>query len=320
MTEYLKFLVFTDCGSDIGFGHLNRCTSIKSALVKKSVEVVFEVFDDRNDADVMLDWLDNWVQVVGFHRPTHVLVDSFRADDAFFEQLTALKINVVVIDDFPERNHKKGTVINWTVGAEVESFLPRNPNVTYLLGPEYCCLRSEFSKSTEINSFEENAVLVTFGGSDVRRLSVPIVEHISSNYKDLRVYLVLGQGAEPHDFSRLSNVNVFKNCSAGKMCALMDNAEFALCGGGQTLYEMAARGLPPIIIPLVDNQLADIEGFVGRGFGLKVAGWQDAGLFNTVDAAILNIQEKGNRQAQAKKGVGLVDGGGLSRLVEKLLQ
>jgi UDP-2,4-diacetamido-2,4,6-trideoxy-beta-L-altropyranose hydrolase len=319
MTDNVKFLIFTDCGRDIGFGHFNRCNSIKLELLKRGAEVVIEIFDDRENSNLGIDWLDKWPEVINSYQPTHILIDSFRVNEEFFEKLTNLQSNVFIIDDFPERNHKRGTVINWTVDADIESFLPRHSNVKYLLGTKYCCIRPQFSKPVNINSFEIDTVLVTFGGSDIRNLSLPLVSHLCFNYPNLKVNLVLGLGAKVHDFSSISNVNVYHNCSADQMCELMDKSEFALCGGGQTLYEMASRGLPSIIIPLIDNQLADIRGFVNRGFGLQVKNWQDASLIISIDAAIARIRNPEVRLNQAKKGVELVDGNGLMRLVTELL-
>lgn len=316
----LSLLIFTDCGSDIGFGHLNRCLSIKSEFIKMNVEVLLEIFDDRGVTSSSDDWLNHWPEIIENHSPTHVLVDSFRVDESFFERLASLKLMMFVIDDYPERNHTKGTVINWTVGAEVDSFLPRHPEVRYLLGSKYCCLRPAFAKPANINTFDKSTILVTFGGSDIRNLSLPIVRHICTTYPMLNVNLVLGQGVNADDFSKMSNVNIHYNCSAEEMCDLMSKAQFALCGGGQTLYEMASRGLPPIIISLIDNQLADIHGFVDRGFGLSVGSWDDADLLDSLNFAINEMMNPQTRHIQANKGVTLVDGLGAERLVMEILK
>lgn len=315
-----RFLIFTDCGSQIGFGHLNRCNSIKVELEQNNIEVCTKIYDDRGVSEVKFDWKDEWLALIETYKPTHVLIDSFRVSECFFKGLIKLKLSIFVIDDFPERNHQGGTVINWTVGADVESFLPRNSKVNYLLGAQYCCIRSEFYEKPYIKDHDKNSVLVTFGGADVRQLSSSVIKHLSSNHPSLTINLVLGSGAEKKDYSSFKKVKVHHNCDAKKMCQLMDNVEFAICGGGQTLYEMASRGLPPIIIPLIDNQLADIKGFVSRGFGLEALSWNDPNLFASLDIAINEIQNFQRRNTQAGVGVALIDGGGLKRLVSALLK
>ena len=315
-----KFLIFTDCGSQIGFGHLNRCNSIKTELERKNVEVLMEVYDDRNGTNVKLDWKNEWLAFIDAHQVTHVLVDSFRVNERFFQDLIKLKKNVFVIDDFPERDHKGGTVINWTVGAEDDSFLPRNPDVNYLLGAEYCCIRPEFYEGEYSDNADKRNILVTFGGADIRQLSFPIIKHLNANYPTLNINLVLGSGAEKNDYSSFEQVKIHHDCDAKKMCQLMGDAQFAICGGGQTLYEMASRGLPPVIIPLIDNQLADIEGFVSRGFGLEALSWDAPNLLESLDAAIHKMLDSQTRDIHARAGKTLIDGKGLKRLVSALIK
>lgn len=320
-----RFLILTDCGGNVGYGHINRCASIKSALLQRNAQVFSAVYQ-LGSGTIDCDWVGHWEnslpELFNAFSPTHILVDSFRVDTDFFKKLALLTLNLAIIDDFPERDHQNGVIINWTIGAELDSFIPRQPGVVYLLGSKYCCLRTEFLKATiEKNNSDKLKVLVTFGGSDIRGLSLPVVDFLIKNYPMLSVSLVLGAGTSPELVKQLpKQATIHRNCSAGEMCNLMDGSDFAICGGGQTLYEMASRGLPPIIIPLIDNQMADINGFTSRNFGLKTEEWDSPSLMSSVDDSIKKMQDPQLRLAHAKIGLGLVDGKGLARLVTALLK
>ena len=318
--NHSKFLIFTDCGSQIGFGHFNRCNSIKTELELNNIEVLMEVYDDRNGSELRVDWKDSWSTLVDKYKVSNVLVDSFRVDENFFKDLIGLKKNIFVIDDFPERNYQEGTIINYTIGAESNSFLIRNPKVNYLLGAKYCCIRPEFYGKKYYKNYSKSNILVTFGGADIRQLSFPITKYLSTNYPEFNINLVLGSGAKKSDYSLFEKVMIHHDCDAEKMCQLMDDAQFAICGGGQTLYEMASRGLPPIIIPLIDNQLADIQGFVSRGFGLEALSWDQHDLLKSIDIAIHRILDSKTRANHSATGRKLIDGKGLKRLVSAIIK
>ncbi|OAM53143.1 hypothetical protein A7981_06950 [Methylovorus sp. MM2] len=320
-----RFLILTDCGSHVGYGHINRCTSIKTALLQRNAQVFTAVYHlgvDAIDSDWEGCWENSISELISKFSPTHILVDSFRVDETFFKNLASLPLNLAIIDDFPERDHQKGVVINWTVGAELDSFIPRQREVVYLLGSNYCCLRTEFLQAIpRKNKSGKLKVLVTFGGSDIRGLSLPMADYLSRAHPELSVSLVLGAGTSSDVVEQFPRqVAIYRNCSAREMCHLMDDSDFAICGGGQTLYEMASRGLPPIITPLIDNQMADINGFTSRNFGLKTEEWDSPCLMTSVEDAIKKMLDPQVRSVHASRGLDLVDGKGLARLVSVLLK
>lgn len=318
------FLILTDCGGSIGYGHINRCYSIQCELSRRNIQTFFAVYkDDNTSGSHEFDWVGYWEknipQLIEIYKPTHLLVDSFRVNEAFFEYLSSFDLNLAVIDDFPKRNHRHGMVINWTIGAEQYSFFPRQPAVIYLLGINYCCLRPDFIKEPGKQISHELKVLITFGGSDIRQLSAGIVDHVIKHYPQLLINVVLGPGTVSREINTMpERVTILKDCSASEMCSLMDASDFAICGGGQTLYEMACRGLPPIIIPLIDNQMDDIKGFTNRDFGIEIDTWDSPDLLKSLDIAIKQMLDPEMRSLYSQNGRKMVDGKGLIRLVNCL--
>ena len=94
----------------------------------------------------------------------------------------------------------------------------------------------------------------------------------------------------------------------------------AVSGGGQTLYELAAAGVPTVAIEVAENQRFQMEAFEAEGFLRSVEAGQPAecGLVtaNMVDC-LRQDQEMRSRMSQA--GRRLVDGRGSLRVAEAIL-
>jgi len=101
---------------------------------------------------------------------------------------------------------------------------------------------------------------------------------------------------------------------------LMDAADLAISAGGQTLYELACRGLPSVAINLIDNQTADIRGFSTRGFAVAAGRWDDVGLLDRVEGCVTEIWQGSAREAASAVGRSLVDGQGGFRLAAEIEQ
>jgi spore coat polysaccharide biosynthesis predicted glycosyltransferase SpsG len=99
----------------------------------------------------------------------------------------------------------------------------------------------------------------------------------------------------------------------------MEEADIVICGGGQTLYEAASQGLPPVIVTLIANQKDDVREFVQAGFGIHVGNWDRPDLFDAVIDGMRQLWPLDARCLHAAAGQRYVDGLGAQRLAETLL-
>jgi spore coat polysaccharide biosynthesis predicted glycosyltransferase SpsG len=251
-----------------------------------------------------------------------VLLDSFKIGAGEIERISLINRRIAVIDDFPRRQYFSGVVIDWTVAAEHFAYPVRHADVSYLLGSRYCALRPEFKRVAEREfSDPPRSLLVTFGGSDVRSLTAPVVAMLQQEFPAVEKLVVVAPAFPHRSLHALENRNtVFHTAIDGDlMRTLMARADIAVCGGGQTLYELASQGLPPVITALVEDQKDDIRGFTQAGFGIDAGSWQRPDLLDAQAAAIRELWPASVRQRHSAAGRRCVDGHGAERLAAAIL-
>lgn len=329
MAERVIFL--TECGSGIGFGHLTRCGAIAAACRAKGVAVELWVETDepahlRTIADARpVNWsASGAAEARALAAASAVFVDSLRAGPAQLEHLGGIAPHLVILDDWLRRPHRRGTVVDWTIGAERFAYPRRQRGVRYLLGSTYCALRPEFGAPPERKAAgEPRSVLVTFGGSDPRGLTAPVLAMLRDRFPGLHRHVVIGGGVRDRGLLAAAGdamTTIHCDCSAAQMRALMAGADAAVGAGGQTLYELAAMGLPPVVVRIVDNQTDDIREFTAAGFARFAGDWDAPDLPERIAAGLEALHPAAARRRSAERGRELVDGRGAQRLVRACLE
>lgn len=326
-----RILLLSECGSEIGFGHLTRCASLAHAFREAGYAVelwlaVEEALLRRIPADVRrLNWYDLSGELAReVERADAVIVDSMVVTAPQLERIAQINSRLAILDDWIRRSHRQGIVIDWTIGAERYAYPHRHPDVCYLLGSRYCSLRPEFSSKPQ-RSFPEvpRAVLVTFGGSDIRHLTGPVLQLLDADFPSLTRHVVVGGGVRDKSFMREwigdTRTKFHIDCNAAQLRDLMAATDFAICAGGQTLYELASQELPAVAICVVDNQQDDIRGFSELGFAAAVGDWNKSDMLPSLANAIRLVWSRSERQRRANIGSQSVDGLGVQRLVAACL-
>ena len=99
----------------------------------------------------------------------------------------------------------------------------------------------------------------------------------------------------------------------------MDGATLAVCAAGSTCWELLARGVVPIAVPLADNQRAVSQGLVTHDAGV-VVGWHadiDAAALANAAATMLGNPKRVSELLTA--GQRLIDGRGVWRVIDAAL-
>ena len=323
-------VILTECGEQIGLGHLTRCLSLAQQFQYAGLEVELWVAGDEMTQDHLpktarsMQWYDPPSDAVQkMENARGVLIDSFLVSPAQIERIRTINSSLAVIDDYCRRRYESGVVIDWTIGAENFAYPSKVPGVIYLLGSDYCAIRPDFNNAPT-RRFPEapGNVLVTFGGTDLRKLTEPVVTMLQQEFPQLGKNVVLGGRVKDAAFiQRLqdSRTTFHSSCNAVQMQTLMVKADLAICGGGPTLYELASQALPPVAIRVVDNQADDVRGFVQAGFALVAGEWNDPDLMSKVADSVRELWPEENRSRRAAIGRQHIDGNGAKRLVAAVL-
>jgi spore coat polysaccharide biosynthesis predicted glycosyltransferase SpsG len=319
-----NILILTESGTQIGMGHITRCLSIAQEFKKQGWNVRILLDSDIPNSDshfIEMRLWSNWdILLPNLGWATLVLIDSYRMSLAYYEKIYSCSRNTAVIDDSPHRLYSNGIVIDWTIGAERTSSM--NHGVIPLLGIQYCALRSAFQTPVSRTVHKNiSSVMITFGGSDVRKLTIPFVRHFTSCYPDIAMNVVVGPGCQ--DLQRLmdfdcQNLTIHSNCNDMQMAAIMRSADIAICGGGQTLYELVSQSVPSFAVCLVADQMQDISGFANENCVVFVADWNDEKLFEKFDKLVDKYWSSACRNVLVENCKRQIDGNGVRRLVSRL--
>lgn len=329
----MKVLILTESSKDIGFGHITRCSALYQAFLERK-EGVLPVFIVNGDETVLpllkdkrhliFNWLKEDQKLWDFIKEAEVVViDSYLADPAFYEKVAKSVQVPVYLDDDIRMDYPRGIVINSSIYAEKLQY-PQKQGIIYLLGSHYTLLRKEFWNvgEKEIKKNIEN-IMVTFGGADLGDLTPKILKYLSEIVPEYRKNVVIGKGfrnIEAIESLRDENTYLFYYPDAEQMKNIMLESDIATSAGGQTLYELAKVGVPPIAITVTDNQVFGIKEWERLGFLEHAGWWHDTNILPKVGRALSILKSPEIRENKVRIGRNLLNGVGARLCVEVILK
>lgn len=324
----MKVYIFTEGGYDIGLGHVTRCLSAAQAFEEKDISPVFVVNGDESAAGLLegrqfrlRDWLEDRQAVLNELAGADIaIVDSYLADKAFYEGVSAAVKKAVFIDDNMRLDYPAGMVVNGAVGAEDMRY-PRGGKVEYLLGSKYALIRSEFLDVPERPvAAAISSIMVTFGGDDTRDMTPKVTEFLKKEFPDKVKKVVIGAGFREKGRNEAledGKTELIHFPSAAGMKEIMLSSDIAVSAGGQTLLELARTGLPAVVVGVADNQAANIRAWERAGSVVSAGVWNRPDLEKHLARHIRALEAQGVRRNMSLSGRSTVDGFGPRRVAAK---
>jgi UDP-2,4-diacetamido-2,4,6-trideoxy-beta-L-altropyranose hydrolase len=323
----------TGASKQIGLGHLRRCLSLAEALRRLGTDCFFLLDEDPVCADqtaaagfeaVRIRPGEDLLQTIEQcrrRRAMAVVADSYALDTAYLAGLRETKAVVVAVDDLADRELPVDLVINGSMNADRLAYHTRKAT-RFLLGPQYILLRSEFAEEPKRTIAKHiRRVLVTVGGGDPDRLTPRLVCWAADAVKDASVDVVIGPMFDKPDvLSADLKSAAAVHSNPQDIRELMLSTDLALCGGGQTTYELAATGTPALAVRLEDNQTQNLAGLNAAGALVWAGDVHDADLEAKTKRALTAIAgDPARRAALSQRGRALVDGQGAARVARAIL-
>lgn len=301
--------ILTEAGPVIGYGHLGRCVALYDAFEREGVRPRLVVRGAPDSGSLvaggqrleMGEWLEEHGLDEHLDRVAIAVVDSYEAPEPACEAIARAVEVVLWLDDTCCFEYPAGIVLNGAVRADTLPYA-RRTGVSYLLGPRYQPLRREFWQPPPRATRERiERALVVFGGSDVRGLGQQVAEALIRSAVAPSVELVDG------------------SYTASGMRDAMEAADIAVSAGGQTLFELAAMGVPTVAITVADNQRENVAGWEAAGFVRSAGMWDDPGVVDRAVETARGFLGADARQRAAESGSIAVDGMGALRVARHVL-
>lgn len=335
-----------DSDSAMGNGHVMRCFGLAEELAARGCVCHFACAS-------LTSGLALWLKGAGF--PLHslaqepgsprdasetvelarslsaasVIVDGYQFGEAWRSVLARGAWAVLTFDDLAEVHclHTE-LVVN---AAPHASSLPYDriaSGAEHLLGPDYIILRQEILEARAAPQkpiAERGTMLLSFGGADPLGLTQPCIDGLAERLPPSCGIIAVVGASNPRARDIMNRAErhagrVRIEINARNMGALMNESGLAVAGAGTTVGELAALGVPSLLVIIADNQ-------VPAAMRVKAQGW-----CNVVDARSMDSlplicncaaalwAQKQVRTAMGERARMLVDGLGVKRIADRLTQ
>lgn len=140
----MNVVILTEGGTDKGFGHVARCSSIYQAFKQYNIRPKFIINGDESlksilyDVDFeIIDWLDDLSRIP---ESDIIIVDSYLVDIETCTFINTKSNLTVYIDDNNRLTYPEGIIVNGTLDISNMNY-PKRDDVKYLVGNEFIPLR-----------------------------------------------------------------------------------------------------------------------------------------------------------------------------------
>jgi spore coat polysaccharide biosynthesis predicted glycosyltransferase SpsG len=255
------------------------------------------------------DWHSQDVTARDFSGIDAVVVDSYLAGAAFYQNLSRFS-RLVAIDDYYRLSYPAALVVNPNVYADLGRY-----SVKSIGGATHVLVRSSISQAHASFNVRPllKRVLLTLGGRSTGVHARRLVE----NLRDAGLEVTwLGEAGS----ARGSGVPQLSPIGAEEFVARVLESDLVVCGGGQTLHEMACLGCPSIAIRVSADQSLNLQYYESIGAIAAPVGIEDGNLSQYVLDSVTSMAGASARQRRANVGQELVDGAGAARVSKRILE
>lgn len=320
-------VVYTEGDRVRGLGHVSRCSAWADGWARRGGRVSW-VLDGDSAAATMIApgqqvqisrWQDGAAGAPVDRSAQVTFVDSYSVTRDTLDAIAATTGATVYVDDL-WKVWPAGIVVHPAPDRRPDAVPPPDPATIWLTGPAWHPLRAPFVDLALRDPPRPSIrrVLVVFGGGDLRRVGATMADLALQVCEGAEVDLVLGAGQETPPASR--GLTVHQAIDATAMARLMRDADVAISGAGQTIFELARCGTPTVMVGIAENQRANLEqwpalcGFIDAGF------WDAVDLPDRVRNGLIALTPAVARQQVSDRAHGIVDGQGVHRLFDYLGQ
>jgi len=352
-----RFAFRVNGNKDIGMGHLMRCLYLTKHLNGSSLFLInangvmadkvkefghrCHVIPSVTDQDfaVMVETLESYPERIQSAQPSEaaelkelvkliqdekidvLVTDLLAPSTAYLQALKETGVLLVSLDEVGQITFPSDLLFNCNAVSKTRNYITKNGTRVFT-GQQYALLKDEFSAVEPIPVRQTvQKILVTCGGTDMKGLSLKILEALKSFSQEIEIVLVQGlefkfRAELEKLLESMETVTVLKNVK--DMRDLMRSVDIAIASGGTTMYELAALGVPTIILDQYRHQdefaseLARQDALINLGLGKDVT-------TSAIKTAVVELLPFQKRQEMSKAARKVIDGQGAKR-VAKIIQ
>ena len=314
MTSFAEIRVVfrAAAGPRRGFGHMVRCLSLARALGVRPLMSVRGGESVRETAlalgaDVLLD---EGLRSLAEVRPDVVVIDDPVATDALRWMAAARRVGALVVTVHDLGLGARGADL--VIDGSITRTAPRSSGRRALTGARFAVLDPRILR-TPRPAVISRRVLIALGGGPHADLAESIASAIVASDAYAEVRIAGGFMSKPRPLHPR-----IKWVRPRGLASQLAQAKVAIVGGGVSLYEAAAMGVPTVGVPVVKSQVPTVLAFARRGAALGVQ--FAAPVQTTASKALALLNDVDRRSELSRRSRALVDGQGALRAAAAVVQ
>lgn len=246
-----------------------------------------------------------------------------------FQRALAHAAPLIFIDDLAQFHQVAHVVVNQNLGFDPARY-SCSEETRLLVGHPYVLLRREWRDAADApHPAADRRLLVSFGGADLRGLTLPVCEALLPVLpSDTELVVIAGPYVRPDQAAALNNLASCSGTGGARLTILRDvahmanlfsGAEMAIVAAGSTVWELLACGVPVLALAVAENQRVVCSGLSRRGAGVDL-GWYETTSAEAIAAEVIALLEDPKRRSTlARVGRSLIDGRGVWRVIDAIL-
>ena len=326
----VDYLFRLDADSQIGTGHLMRCLAIADALRAQGGRCAFAcrplppTLRPKLQAYPLRELDDDgafWPLLTAL-MPRWVIVDHYGLDAEFEGRVRRHGSKLLVLDDLADRRHDADLLLDQgplRTAADYQPLLTQPCRL--LLGADYALLRAEFVARRKPAATPFRRGFISFGGADPVHACLHTLQALTATAWWSRCAWTLVAGAANPDWPLLqqwveehpARVTLLRH--SDEVARLLAERDFAIGAAGGMMWERCCIGIPTLSVPIADNQQFNDQVIAHFDLGERLT-LTSLSQPAEINDALRNLQQ--GAEHYRKQGQQLVDGKGLSRLVNIL--
>ena len=327
----MRLFIRTEASSRIGLGHFMRCFALAEEAREQGIEVTFLLNEIGETVEMRLaqigakglavdgalggtaDFMA--LGTLGLTRQDWLLIDSYAASEDYiaFQKKAA---RVAVIDDLNALDRFDCDLLINPAQAARRVDYERKSQARLLLGADYALIRKEFCRP-RMPAEDQPFIIVMFGGSDPKGLTAETVRDLNACLRDTVTIRVIAGPANQHlDSLRQLAINLPRmqlHVSPESVAQILYGSALVITAAGGSVGEIAAMGLPALVLLVYDNQAAALKASPFPVIDARNGLPSDLG---SKVRQLLNDNDR--RKAIAEAASKIVDGEGPARIMEAM--
>lgn len=264
-----------------------------------------------------------------------LIVDHYGLDKVWECRMRSVAKKILVIDDLANREHECDVLLDQNFSHQQDeryaALLPKHTQA--LLGPDFALLHPQYAMTRQTlecctaNMAVVNPVrrvLVFFGGTDPENLTGRCLEALNDPaLSEIDVNIVVGAN-NPHKEALRRQAAARGRTHLHEprlhLADLMAKADLAIGAGGTTTWERCCLGLPSLVISIAENQQPSCDALATANIIDYLGHHKDVEIDDIVRATTQLVNDSVRRQRLTENSSALVDGLGVQRVVDAMLQ